>query len=396
MLALDALGIGAGRRGDLPGVHVLRDRRGDRAPRRDPGLRRHRPGDAEPRPERRAPRGSRRGRRRSCRCTSSAARRRSRSSPSSACPLIEDAAQAFGAPGIAHDRRRLDLQLLPDEEPVRASATAGSSRRTTTSSRSASACCASTARRTRRTSSSSATTRASTSCRPPSCASSCRTSTSGTARGARRPRATRSSGSARLCELPADEPGHVYHMFVVRSPERDRIAAAPRGRRHRLGRVLRDAAPPAAGARVPRPRPRATSPRPSAPRARTWRCRSGPGSARDVQERVVDSGKRSGIAGGRPMRSPVNRHRIWQLAADAALIAAAWLLAFQLRFDSLGGSRRSTSSSSAGGRSLLVVAIKLVVFTAVRLLQPLVALRLDARHVGRAARRHRRLARRRA
>jgi FlaA1/EpsC-like NDP-sugar epimerase len=31
--------------------------------------------------------------------------------------------------------------------------------------------------------------------------------------------------------------------------------------------------------------------------------------------------------------NPFNRHRIWQLAADAALIAAAWWLAFQLRFD---------------------------------------------------------------
>ena len=30
---------------------------------------------------------------------------------------------------------------------------------------------------------------------------------------------------------------------------------------------------------------------------------------------------------------PVNRHRLWQLFADAALIAAAWFLAFQLRFD---------------------------------------------------------------
>jgi dTDP-4-amino-4,6-dideoxygalactose transaminase len=29
-----------------------------------------------------------------------------------------------------------------------------------------------------------------------------------------------------VCELPADEPAHVYHMFVVRSPERDRIAEA--------------------------------------------------------------------------------------------------------------------------------------------------------------------------
>jgi dTDP-4-amino-4,6-dideoxygalactose transaminase len=33
-------------------------------------------------------------------------------------------------------------------------------------------------------------------------------------------------GLGELCELPADEIGHVYHMYVVRSPERDRIAAA--------------------------------------------------------------------------------------------------------------------------------------------------------------------------
>jgi FlaA1/EpsC-like NDP-sugar epimerase len=30
---------------------------------------------------------------------------------------------------------------------------------------------------------------------------------------------------------------------------------------------------------------------------------------------------------------PVNRHRIWQLVADAALVALAWYLAFELRFD---------------------------------------------------------------
>ena len=34
--------------------------------------------------------------------------------------LVEDAAQAFGAPGDRRHRDRLDLQLLPDEEPVRA------------------------------------------------------------------------------------------------------------------------------------------------------------------------------------------------------------------------------------------------------------------------------------
>jgi dTDP-4-amino-4,6-dideoxygalactose transaminase len=33
-------------------------------------------------------------------------------------------------------------------------------------------------------------------------------------------------GLGEFCELPEDEPGHVYHMFVVRTPERARIAEA--------------------------------------------------------------------------------------------------------------------------------------------------------------------------
>jgi dTDP-4-amino-4,6-dideoxygalactose transaminase len=33
-------------------------------------------------------------------------------------------------------------------------------------------------------------------------------------------------GLGELVELPTDEPGHVYHLFVCRSPERDRIRAA--------------------------------------------------------------------------------------------------------------------------------------------------------------------------
>ena len=33
-------------------------------------------------------------------------------------------------------------------------------------------------------------------------------------------------GLGELCELPPDEPGHVYHMYVVRSPERDRLHEA--------------------------------------------------------------------------------------------------------------------------------------------------------------------------
>jgi dTDP-4-amino-4,6-dideoxygalactose transaminase len=33
-------------------------------------------------------------------------------------------------------------------------------------------------------------------------------------------------GLAEVCELPADEPGHVYHMYVVRTDERERLTAA--------------------------------------------------------------------------------------------------------------------------------------------------------------------------
>jgi dTDP-4-amino-4,6-dideoxygalactose transaminase len=33
-------------------------------------------------------------------------------------------------------------------------------------------------------------------------------------------------GLGEICDLPPDEPGHVYHMYVVRTPERDRVAAA--------------------------------------------------------------------------------------------------------------------------------------------------------------------------
>src|SRR5918994_6705039 len=33
------------------------------------------------------------------------------------------------------------------------------------------------------------------------------------------------------------------------------------------------------------------------------------------------------------MRSPVNRHRLWQVGVDAALIVAAWVLAWYLRFE---------------------------------------------------------------
>jgi dTDP-4-amino-4,6-dideoxygalactose transaminase len=37
-------------------------------------------------------------------------------------------------------------------------------------------------------------------------------------------------GLGELCDLPRDEPGHVYHVYCVRTPERERVAAALRAR----------------------------------------------------------------------------------------------------------------------------------------------------------------------
>ena len=63
------------------------------------------------------------------------------------------------------------------------------------------------------------------------------------------------------------------------------------------------------------------------------------------------------------MNSLVNRHRVWQLAADGGLIALAWLLAFQIRFDSLGRIPPFYEQLASWRTVLLVVAIKLLVFT---------------------------------
>jgi FlaA1/EpsC-like NDP-sugar epimerase len=61
------------------------------------------------------------------------------------------------------------------------------------------------------------------------------------------------------------------------------------------------------------------------------------------------------------MNLMVNRHRLWQLFADALLIAAAWYLAFQLRFDF---NVPPTFEEGLLATTVLVVAIKLAVFVA--------------------------------
>ena len=114
----------ARRRGRRPVVHLLRDRRGDPADRRDPGLLRRRPGDvlrhrrdgaggADPEDEGgRSP------------STCSATSRRCAEIEALGVPVLEDAAQAAGSrgagrapPGALGDGR--DVLVLPLQEPRR-------------------------------------------------------------------------------------------------------------------------------------------------------------------------------------------------------------------------------------------------------------------------------------
>jgi len=61
------------------------------------------------------------------------------------------------------------------------------------------------------------------------------------------------------------------------------------------------------------------------------------------------------------MRQLISPHRLWQLAVDAAIVAAAWWLAFQLRFDH---GPNLIYSRLLDRTILLVVGIKLIVFIA--------------------------------
>ena len=63
-------------------------------------------------------------------------------------------------------------------------------------------------------------------CKPPSCARGCRDCAAGPSAAARWPRATASGWpAARSTPLPERDPGHVYHLFVVKAAERDALQA---------------------------------------------------------------------------------------------------------------------------------------------------------------------------
>ena len=305
--------------------------------------------------------------------------------------MIEDAAQAFGAPGVAQHGHRLDVQLLSRRRTSSASATAASSRSNDEElARAGAHARASTARATRSTSTSSATTRASTSCRPRSFASSSRSSTSGTAAAAKPPRATPSSGSASSCELPADEPGHIYHLFVCRSPERDRIRAALveagigtatyyttplhlqpalRFLGYEPGSLPETERAAAENFSVPL--------WPGMPR-RACRSASSTSSARPS----ASAARRMTGFGRHRLSRQLRRRRGHRRAVVVPRVPAP------LR----PGPAPSTTTRCCARRSSLVVAIKLAVFVRVRLPPALVALRVDPRHVARggaASRSHR-------
>ena len=131
-------------------------------------------------------------------------------------PLVEDAAQAFGAQGVGTSGDRLDLQLLPDEEPVRA--------RRRWSRHDA-------RRRARRAHPAPALPRleGEEGLQAHRLQLAPRRDAGRGARvflphleewnRSRREAAARYAelGLGEVCELPTDEPGHVYHVFVVRT-----------------------------------------------------------------------------------------------------------------------------------------------------------------------------------
>ena len=146
------------------------------------------------------------------------------------------------------------------------------------------------------------------------------------------------------------------------------------GRAHRGGdrerAVLPAAAPPPAGAPLPRLRGRLAARDRARRGGELLRAALGRDLA-EQQERVVETVRAAVGVPSRAVRTPITRHRLPQLAADLAIILAAWFLAFRLRFDpdlpryyeyylELGGPRarrraearrrsRSSASTTAGG-----------------------------------------------
>ena len=101
------------------------------------------------------------------------------------------------------------------------------------------------------------------------------------ARYARGPR--RAAARAAAARRPGAR--HVYHLYVVRTPERDALGRLPQGARHRHGHPLPGAEPPAARGGVPEPAPRSSAPSGSCRRSSP--CRSRPATPTPEIDEVI-------------------------------------------------------------------------------------------------------------
>src|SRR5262249_21809168 len=145
-------------------------------------------------------------------------------------------------------------------------------------------------------------------------------------RAVRGARARRGGGAARRGDGPRLP--HVRRPLLA--PRRDRCRSGPRRDRMRL--LLRHPAPSAAGDELPRHPPRLLA----GDREGGGREPRAPDVGRDRRGATGARGRSRLLGGRRPrlaMRSPVNRFRLWQVAVDAALIAAAWVLSWYVRFE---------------------------------------------------------------
>ena len=187
-------------------------------------------------------------------------------------------------------------------------------------------------------------------------------------------------GLGELVELPQDEPGHIYHLFVCRSPERDAIRAA----------LTEAGIASAAYYTTPlhlQPALRflgyepGSLPETERAALENFSVPLWPGIPVDAQERVVDAvalrGRRR-LPGMSWLEPSPAAGSCW---STRAIVAVAWVLAFELRFDhGLPVYYDDAAAPDAADRRR----DQARGVHRVRLLQPLVALRVGARHVERS------------